>query len=381
MLVVLASESEFTASSFRPLDRSDSIELLQLSLNDVRTWIRERAKHGEQREKCLFYVDVSGLAATERTRLIRYLVKSSVVFVGICDPAQNIEDPARWFHEGIVDYLPESILEAHVKPTRVKMVLKFAQGPEVSRDEFDRTGNHTFEAAADVVETGSTLSQTAGGIVPVGVDTRIPDRAPHGLAVKESPRDWKNLQTGREYTFGVLHIMLDVPANTIRDTSVGFINSSIDAFQDAIMEIVGPHGGRLWFWKEYSGVILFPYDGLRCDAILAAMRIMLRRIFWQAEHKTNYITKHFRMSLHLGNLVYEEGGSRETLVSDLVNYLFHLGTKFTNPGEFVFTADIGHCCPQGLRSCFVHQGTYRDHEIWRMRRLLTPREASVIASS
>ena len=89
-------------------------------------------------------------------------------------------------------------------------------------------------------------------------------------------------------------------------------------------------------------------------------------------------TKHFRLSLHVGNTTYREGSDRETLVSDLVNYLFHLGTKFTHPGEFVFTADIGHCCPHGLRSCFEYQGSYRSHEIWRMKKLLTPREASAV---
>ena len=360
MLVVLASESKSTASFFRPLDRSPDVEFLHLSRDEVRKWVRERTKRGEPRNECLVYVDVMGLDTAERKRLIRYLLKHSVALVGICDPVKDVEDPALWFHAGALDYLPPRVLEDGVKPSRVKTVAGLAEGP--------------LDSSA--VNRTVTSSRVDGSQVPVEVERRFPSRAPADLVLKESPPDWSQVEVGTEYTFGILHVVLDVPANTLRDASSDLITSSVGAFQDALMEVAGPYGGRLWFWKEYSGVILFPYDGTRCDAILAGMRIMLRRIFWQAEQKTNFITKHFRMSLHVGNLVYREGGDRETLVSDVVNYLFHLGTKFTNPGEFVFTADIGHCCPDGLQPYFEYQGSYSSHDIWRMKKFRTPLEVS-----
>ncbi|MFP4643175.1 MAG: hypothetical protein ACLFM0_02340 [Spirochaetales bacterium] len=365
MLVVLASESKSTASYFRPLDRSSEVEFLHLSRDEVRKWVRERIKRGERRSECLVYVDVVGLDAAERKRLIRYLLKYNVALIGICDPVQDVEDPALWFHAGVLDYLPAPVLEDGVKPSRVKTVAGIAQS------------SRAFSAREDTMPS----SREDASEMPATDERRIPSEAPADLVVKESPNDWSYVEIGSEYTFGILHVALDIAPTTLRDASADLITYSIGAFQDALMEVIGPYGGRLWFWKEYSGVILFPYNGVRCEAITAGMRIMLRRIFWQAERKTNAITKHFRMSLHVGNLVYREGGDRETLVSDLVNYLFHLGTKFTNPGEFVFTADIGHCCPAGLRPYFVYQGSYRSHEIWRMKRLRTPREVSAAAAT
>lgn len=377
MLVVLASEHESTAESFRSLERSSDVEFMRLSREEVRKWVRDRAKCGERRSGCLLYIDVVGLGGPERKRLIRYLLKSESVLVAICDPLSDVKDPASWFHAGVADYLPAGVLEDGVKPSRIRAVSRFderAQGSSAARGK----AVHGASVNRAIAGNGSgPVSGLDGAVVPIRVDRRFPGSPPADLLLNESPRDWGHVEIGSEYTFGMLYVGLDVHPNTIRDASADLITASIGSFQDAIIEVAGPHGGHLWFWKDYAGVILFPYDGVHCEAILAGMRIMLRRIFWQAEQKTNFITKHFRMSLHVGNLVYREGGDRETLVSDLVNYLFHLGTKFTPPGEFVITADIGHCCPHGLRSCFEYQGRYRSHEIWRMKKLLTPREASV----
>ncbi|TVR85336.1 MAG: hypothetical protein EA428_15955, partial [Spirochaetaceae bacterium] len=108
------------------------------------------------------------------------------------------------------------------------------------------------------------------------------------------------------------------------------------------------------------------------DAIVAAMRIVLARLFWQAEGRTNYVTKHFRLAIDVGNTVYTDGAQRETLVSGMVNYMFHLGSKHAEDGQCVISEEMLSRCPEGLRPYFVPCGSFGGKKIWRMREVLLP---------
>jgi hypothetical protein len=54
-----------------------------------------------------------------------------------------------------------------------------------------------------------------------------------------------------------------------------------------------------------------------------------------------------------------------------VNSIFHLGRRFTGPGQFLITADAHEFVPPQLRGFFQAAGSYEGRRILRMMRPTT----------
>ena len=378
MQVVVFSADKAVTNALGALRRSTRAQVQLESRDDARSWLRSAAT-GESYDSAdtdLIYLDISGLSRSERTRLLRYVIKREVAPVGILDPYDELDDPAAWIREGAVDYAGSALLGSELKATRVQAVTQWSR-------ELQRRIESTHEPAAadsrpqdsgEAIPAGAT-GGTGGRIEPRFIDDADPDfpRDPIELGnLHPSPADWATVRVGSEYTFATLYVGLDLGPNVTKDASTEFVTRSISEFQQALAETAAPYGGRLWFWKGSAGVILFPFDGMSGDSIIVALRIVLKRVFWQAEGRTNYVTKFFRLALHVGNLEYQVGQRREILVSDHMNYLFHLGGEYAADGDFIATREIISRCPPGLRRCFRRFGSYGGREIWRMRPLRTP---------
>ncbi len=381
MQVIVFSADTAVSKALGALRRSTKARVQLESRDDARSWLRS-VSTGESYDSAdtdLIYLDVSGLAQSERTRLLRYAIRRGVAPVGILDPYDELDDPAAWIREGAVDYVGSALLASDLKVTRLHAV------NEWSRELGDRVGStnepaRTGSTLANAAESTSSIPAQSAGVTGVRVEPRFIDDADPDfprdpielVSLHPSPADWTRVRVGTEYTFATLYIGLDLGPNVTKDASTEFVTRSISEFQQALAETAAPYGGRLWFWKGHAGVILFPFDGLSGNSIIAALRIVLSRVFWQAEGRTNYVTKYFRLALHVGNVEYQVGHQRETLVSDHMNYLFHLGTEYAADGDFIATREIISRCPPGLRRCFRRFGSYGGREIWRMRPVRTP---------
>ncbi|MFW5995208.1 MAG: hypothetical protein ACOCRN_03775 [Spirochaetia bacterium] len=379
------SESTAVEASLEKLHRSKKITVQSESRTRTRGWT------AGSEPSDLIYIDVKGLSPPEQKKLLTYVLKRHDIPVGVLDPYDEVDDPAALFHAGVVDYAGSSLIADGLTAARVTRVLEWVRSMGARIEDSDAQGGRADPAAkagafgpqttprdpngrsstsepipddASVRSVDAHAPEPGFPLEPVAVDNFVP-----------SPREWAQVRGDQEYTFVALYIGLDIDSVVTRDTSTELVNNSIVQFQKVLKEVIEPYSGRLWFWKEFSGIILFPFDGASGDSIIAVMRIMLRRLFWQAEGKTNFVTKHFHMAMHVGNLVYHQGTGRETMVSDLVNFMFHFGGHYTPRNELLLTREILSRCPRGLRRFFRRHGTYEGLEIWSMQRPLTPREA------
>ncbi|TVR88556.1 MAG: hypothetical protein EA428_11665, partial [Spirochaetaceae bacterium] len=271
----------------------------------------------------LLYLDVSGMPAAQRTKSLRRLLAINRTAVGILDPQDDLADPAAWIREGAADYIGAKAGALRMKPSRFEEVLKWRN-----------------------VKPESVVEQVNGVSSP-----QLPNLIP-------SPTQWSRIHPGTEYSFVMMYVGLDLELGVSTNSRAAMLQNSLKDFRAALKEQVSPFHGRLWFWKDTAGLVLFPFDGESGDAIVAAMRIVLGRLFWQAEGRTNYITKNFRLAIDVGNTVYSDGSQRETLVSDMVNYMFHLGGKHAKDGQCVISEEMLSRCPEGLRSYFVPCGSF-----------------------
>jgi hypothetical protein len=100
---------------------------------------------------------------------------------------------------------------------------------------------------------------------------------------------------------------------------------------------------------------------------VCGLRILLSSIFYDVEESLLPGRLSFRMALSLGATVYHEHDTGR-IVSDAINSIFHLGQRFTPPGQFLLTAEAYDLVPPALREFFLPSGTFEGRRILRMLR-------------
>ena len=147
----------------------------------------------------------------------------------------------------------------------------------------------------------------------------------------------------------------------------------METFRAFIERMVTQHGGRLWTWAGFGGLILFPLrshpdddeSAAGASPLLCMLRVALARILYDVEESPLPAILSFRMALSTGSMVYRE---RDTgaVIAESLNAIFHLGQKYTGPGQFFLTEDALGLAPERLRSTCVPVGSFEGRRIHRM---------------
>jgi hypothetical protein len=81
------------------------------------------------------------------------------------------------------------------------------------------------------------------------------------------------------------------------------------------------------------------------------------------------VPSNFIFALHYGSLNYKPPGKTGTIVSDAVNFIFHLGTKKAEPGRLTISGELpDKTIPQPLEDCFIPAGSFESRKIWHTKK-------------
>ncbi len=277
----------------------------------------------------LLYLDLAGLGLAEQQRRIAQVSEQPGLLFGILDPVGKIGDPASVFHAGAVDYLGKALARTGLTPRRVGDVLAFA-----------RSTGRAAEGA--------------------GQEDGLP-----------TVQGWDDIVEGREYPFFLLFVEVDDAEEMKKRYQPENLTRSMETFRLYVDRAISSHGGKLWLWSGFGGVVLFPPMDGGFPPFIGALRLLLARPIYDAEESPlpNYLS--FRMAMSHGSLVYRAkrtGG----IISDALNSIFHLGQKYTQRGQFTLTVDVYRRVPDRLKEYCVPSGTFEGHKIYRVRTPLYP---------
>jgi len=291
-----------------------------------------RKKLKEAEPGSLVYIDLSGLDSKDVSKELRSLSRQSDVFYGVVDPAGIINDVAGLFHDGAVDYVDKNTLREGITLKRLNQVTRYLS--EVRNLDLDEVNR-------------------AGAVQP----------SQHYIS---SGRDWKNIVDGREYTFCFMYIELDDSVEMERKYGRKTLSSALSSFRRFIESAIRPFNGRVWIWSGIGGIILFPFDLRSSDALKCGFRIMLIKTLYDVEESVfpNFLS--FRTALHIGNTIYQKEDTGN-IISDSLNYIFHLGQQFAEKGNFYITEEVLLISHSAFLEYFVDEGEYEGRKIFRMR--------------
>ncbi len=344
MKVHLFSNGSRAASAFAALKRSRRYDLEISEPSDPR-----RALRSCDPEEFV-YVDVSHLEGEELVAFARKLARVASCPFGLLHASDGPADPSRLFFAGASDYIGASALELGITTKRMDEVMRFIERREVEHRE-------ALEASASAAATAATAVDTLG-------DAAAPDSSRYIL----SGSDWDGIESSHEYTFWLLLAELDDISRYANHTSGTYTEELVAAFRKRMTDAVDQYQGRVWIWKKTGGLLLFPFDGSTCNPIVPMMRLVLNRAIADVEHYGLKFESSFRLALHLGNTVFESEGRTGGIISETVNFIFHLGQRYLEPGDVAVTGEAFSFLPSTLKPYFERSASFEGHRIARLRR-------------
>jgi len=295
------------------------------------------------------YMDISGLAGEELKKALAQIKKCCKDTPwGIIDPKGSVSDPAALFFEGASDYVGPSFFKTPkaMEPKRLKEVLQWRN---------NLAGSNVGSAKGDVKATkGAGLPKTGIKLPPAST---FPG--------------WKSMQAGKTMPFYLLYCCLH--GKIALDTRLGekvyaqihqrFLSYLHTNFLEA--------EGLVWMDSGKDCLILLPPKAKSAEAaVKACVRMLVSAPIMAMEALALTVPADLVFALHYGSLSYSPPGRTGTVVSDAVNFIFHLGAKKAEPGRLTLSSELPDATvPAALEDCFVPAGEFEDRNIWHTKKI------------
>ncbi|MDR1899939.1 MAG: hypothetical protein LBQ55_08035 [Treponema sp.] len=286
------------------------------------------------REGDLSYLDISGLSGAEMKKAAALLKKRcGSSFWGIVDPKGEAPDPALFFYDGASDYA----------------------GPKAAK----ALGMKRFAAAAAWRRA-----------VPEDGQSRTAPEAPRLKLPAGKFPGWRSVASGSTQSFFFLFVSLSGNANFRSRLGEEDYRIVRNRLRELLQHNLRDADALLWMETETNCLYLVPPRvSLVRAAIAASLRMICATPLIGMEKLGLSIPVNLTFALHYGKTVFRAPGKTGTVVSDAVNYIFHLGAKHAEPDRLTVSADIGGgTVPPGLEELFVDAGEFEGIPIRHSRR-------------
>ena len=322
--IYLFSKNNKTLSFFKKLRKSKSFSITIYNPDKYKTILRNTEQN------IFVYLDVSSFDNLEQKKVITYLKRQKRFDFGILDPKNLIDDPADLFHYGASDYIGKSMMSVEAKHGRIKNAVKF-YSVESAEDDF-----------SEVTEREKIPTMLSG-------------------------HNWDNIKVGNEYTFSMLYIEIDILSEWLNKSGTAHIEEVMDSFYSHLHRIITPLNGRVWMKTDFGGLVLFPYDGSCTPIIIECIKLIMNRIIISAEEYSYSTILTYRMAMDIGNTKYLTTGNTGNIISDSVNFIFHFGKQYAEPGNFYLTGRVKEDIPPGLLDKFYPGDRFQERNIYKMK--------------
>jgi len=297
------------------------------------------------------YFDVSGLSGDELKKTLTQFKKCCKDSLwGIIDPEGNVKDSAALFFDGACDYLGPGFLKTfqEMDGKRFKEALAWRKNLAI--------------AAAAQAEDGakSDKADEGGGFLKSGI--KLP-------ALSAFP-GWKKMEIGKAMPFYLLYcsfqgkIPLDsrLDEKSIAQIQKRYVSHLADSLQES--------DGLLWMNTGKDCLFLIP-PRAKCveEAIKACIGMIVSAPLVVLETLAISIPANFIFALHYGSINYKQPGKTGTIVSDAVNFIFHLGAKKAEPGRLTISGELPDVTiPKTMQDLFTASGEFEGRKIWHTKK-------------
>ena len=240
---------------------------------------------------------------------------------GVIDRSGEAADPAAFFRAGACDYVGSALFKAGFPPGRLEAVLGFAG-----------LASTPWEPAEEVF------------------------------------LGWDKLKEGAEIAVRFCYAAVgDQKAllERIGEKRLGKLRDDFAAFLESWSRECG---GIVWIRDTSGCLVLFPPKDEGMNPVLAAFRLLLDRALIGYEVFKLEVPLTFRFAFHEGHTMWRKPGATGSIVSEDVNFVFHLGTKASGDGCILASTDAEKATPEYLADLFAPAGDFEGRALIVSRR-------------
>ncbi|MDR2618082.1 MAG: hypothetical protein LBC62_04345 [Treponema sp.] len=290
------------------------------------------------------YLDISGLKAPNLKKALGQIKKKNVSW-GIVDPKGESEDPAAFFFEGASDYLGPKILKAGLTKKRLAAAALWqARGASAAKEKESAKAPPAKEPA----RTGPKLQS---GKFP----------------------GWSSIKPGTVTPFFFLFISIEGDSNIrarVGEAAFTSLKNRLRGFLCRRFE-----SAKALLWMETEGNCLFlipPRAALIREAVIESLKLLMAAPLIGIENLGLPFPVHFTIALHYGKTPYRAPGKTGNVISDAVNFIFHLGMKRAEKDRLTVSGETPReAIPEKLDSLFIDAGEYEGRSLRHSRRFIT----------
>ena len=251
---------------------------------------------------------------------------------GVLDRDGEAEDPAGLFFAGASDYVGPELFKAGLGPGRLEEALAYA---------------------------GLAESE------PGGEEEAPSPGAPNGMG---NFPGWSSLEEGAEVSVRFCYAAIGDQKGLVE--RIG--DKRLDKLKEDFAAFLEPWskecGGLLWIKESLGCLVLFPPQDEGLNPVLAAFRLLLDRALIGYEIFKLEVPITFRFAFHSGRTMWRKPGATGSVVSEDVNFVFHLGMKAAGDGYILASADAEKAVPQSLRDFFSAAGDFESRALLASRK-------------
>ena len=240
---------------------------------------------------------------------------------GVIDRAGKAPDPADYFFAGACDYIGALLFKAGFGPGRLDKALAYS------------------------------------GLV------EDPDGDTDDEAEIEAFPGWAELEEGADVPVRFCYAAIGNQKSLLERIGEKRLDKLREDFATFLESWSKECGGILWIRETAGCLILFPPMDEGMNPLLAAFRLLLDRALIGYEVFKLEVPLTFRFAFHGGHTMWRKPGATGNIVSEDVNYAFHLGTKAAGDGYVLASSGVQHAIPDCLRDLFSAAGDFEGRSL------------------
>ncbi|HOF02167.1 MAG TPA: hypothetical protein PK385_11285 [Spirochaetota bacterium] len=176
--------------------------------------------------------------------------------------------------------------------------------------------------------------------------------------------DWDSLKDGENYEMTLLSISAVMNKDAVGIYSKATVEKIYEQIRVEISAAAAPFGGKIWFWNNNGGMLIFHFGD---NANLAALfSLYFANRFFLLTYEKLKLDKplNYKMSIDSGKGLYHKTDTGH-ITSELLNFTVHIQHKLTSDNEICITERVYSKLSGRIRKYFAESEKFQDALIYK----------------